>query len=232
MQGVKSHHPPGGVCMISGELTRFGQSMQAWTRLQVPAGSASPWIMGTLVGNNINSAFRSIMAAPSLEWAWLMGDDHTYEPDILLNLLDRQVDVIVPLCLNRSVPFDPTIIEADKNGNPVRLKHLEDLGTSSGLYRLGPHETCGDAGILVRRHVLEKIGDPWHRLLKSGSHNAEDREFIKRVKDEGFEVHVDLDNVIGHLGVVEYKPVRKETGWEVRISSGQRHVCDIGTFKR
>lgn len=230
MQAVSTTHKPGGIAMITGELTRYGQSMQCFGRLRVPPGSAVPWIMGVLVAHNINTAFQVVMDNPALEWAWLMGDDHTFPPDILIKLLDRDVDVIVPLCLNRAPPFDPTIIEF-KDGQG-RLKHVEELPMEGGLYKLQEGEVCGDAGLLVRRHVLEAIGAPWHKLKKSGGHNAEDREFIERVKAAGFDVYVDLDNPIGHIAPVEYLPVRKESGWEIRMMCGGRHVADLGGMAR
>lgn len=226
MQGIESRHPPGGVALITGEVLRYAQAMKCITALRVPAGSAAPWITGVLVAHNINTALRAIVDNPKLEWAWLMGDDHLFPPDILIKLLDRDVDCIVPLCLNRAPPMDPTIITADK-----RLKRIEELPPEGGLYKLGPGEVCGDAGILIRRNVLEATGPNWHELKKSGSHNAEDREFVGKVKDAGFDVWVDLDNPIGHMAAFEIAPVRKETGWEVRLNCANRHVCDLGAMR-
>lgn len=225
MQGIASRHPPGGVAIITGELARYVPAMRCIESLQVPAGSASVWRAGVLVSFNLNEAFRTIMANPRLEWAWLMGDDHTFPPDTLMKLLDRDVDVVVPLCLNRSVPMDPTIIEGP------RLKFLEDL-PASGLYTLTGTETCGDAGMLIRRRVLEATGPDWYDRKKSGSHNAEDREFVQKIREAGFDVHVDVDNPIGHLTTFEILPVRKDTGWEIRLSAGLKPVCDLGAMRR
>lgn len=224
MQAVQSNHPPGGVCMITGEQLRFAHAAQCLALLRVPGPSALAWPTGVLVATNINLAFKSIMDNPSLQWAWLMGDDHTYAPDILLKLLDRNVDVIVPLCLNRAPPIEPTIIEKVEGGK--RLKPLSSLPTS-GLYRLKDDEVCGDAGMLVRRHVLEAIGHPWHRDLKSGSHDAEDREFVDRIKAHGFGVHVDMDNVIGHIAPTELLPVKVKGEWQVRVNIGGHPVVNF-----
>lgn len=221
MQAVSSDHPPGGVCLITGDLTRYGQAMRSCMWVKVPPGSTAPWMMGTLVGHNINVALQAVMDNPAMQWAWLMGDDHTFAPDILLRLLDRDVDCIVPLCLNRKPPFDPTV------AGRGAMKSLRDM-PSSGLYELSDGEVCGDAGMLVKRHVLEAIGAPWHDLNKSGSHNAEDREFVSRVKAAGFRVHVDCDNVIGHMAPVEFWPVNKDGKWEVRLVCSQQYVCDLG----
>lgn len=225
MQGIQSRHPPGGVAVITGEQLRYASSMQCINGLQVPAGSAAPWIAGVLVGHSINKAFQIVMDNPALEWAWLMGDDHMFPPDILIKLLDRDVDCIVPLCLNRAPPMDPTIVIGKD-----RLKRIDEL-PPGGLYKLAEDETCGDAGILVRRHVLEATGPDWHELKKSGKHNAEDREFVGKVKDAGFDVYVDLDNPISHMAAFEIKPIRKGENWEIQLNCAHRHVCDLGAMR-
>lgn len=223
MQGVPSKHPAGAVCLITGDLTRYAVSMQSIMALKVPPGSVNAWNMGVLIGRSINQAFATVIANPALQWAWIMGDDHTFDPDVILKLLDREVDVVAPLCLNRLPPMDPTIVDHVK----VRMKYLEDLPTT-GLYKLGPDETCGDAGLLIRRRVLEAIPSPWYDHRISGAMAAEDQAFVLRVKNAGFDVNIDLDVTIGHVGQVVYEPVRKGDHWEVRLTGGgMRHVADM-----
>ncbi len=217
MQPVKSHHPPGGFAVITGEQLRHVQAMRCVSMTQVPNGTARIWEAGALIAYNINQALKTAMARPELEWVWLMGDDHTYEPTLLLDLLDRDVDCVLPLCLNRSPPFAPTIIS---NG---RLKPLDDLPTT-GLYRLGEGELCGDSGLLVRRRVLEAIPEPWYDHRISGSHNAEDRAFVERIKAAGFGVHVDMDHVLGHQTTFTILPDRSSGQWEVALSTGERNA--------
>lgn len=126
MQGIETRHGPGGIAIITGEQLRYVQAMRCIEALRVPPGSTGIWRAGVLVAHNINLAFQTAMDNPKLEWVWLMGDDHTFPSDILIKLLDREVDCIVPLCLNRAPPMDPTIITADRN-----LKRIEDLPASS-----------------------------------------------------------------------------------------------------
>lgn len=226
MQGVESRHSPGGIAVITGEQLRYVQAMRCIEALKVPPGSTGIWRAGVLVAHNINLAIQAVMDNPKLEWVWLMGDDHTFPPDTLLKLLDRDVDAIVPLCLNRAPPMDPTIV-IGKSG----LKRVEDL-PAGGLYKLADDETCGDAGLLVRRRVLEATGPVWHELKKSGSHNAEDREFTQKIKDAGFDVWVDLDNPIAHMAAFEIVPVRSDAGWQIRLMCAGRHVCDLGAMRQ
>lgn len=209
--------------MVTGDLTRYALSMQSLNLLRAPPGSVLAWHMGVLIARSINDAFQTVIDNPRLQWAWLMGDDHTFDSDILLRLLGHGKDIVVPLCLNRMPPMDPTIVEHDKK----RMKYLEDL-PASGLYKLVENETCGDAGMLIRRSALEKLGPPWYERKKSGAHMAEDQEFIDKVKAAGFDVYVDLDSRLGHVGIAEFKPVRKDDHWEVRImGGGMRHIADV-----
>ncbi len=182
-----------------------------------------PWNMGMLVARSLNGAFHSMMTTPSLQWAWVMGDDHTFAPDTVLRLLDREVDVIAPFCLNRLPPMDPTIVDHTKE----RMKYLEEFPLG-GLYKLGPNETCGDAGLLIRRKVLEAIPSPWYDHRISGAIAAEDQAFVQRIKDAGFDVHIDLDVTIGHINPVVFEPVLKPSGWEIRMTGGgMRHISDM-----
>ena len=214
--------------MISGDITRYALSMQSLMGLVVPDGSVSAWHTGVLIAKSINSAFQVMLDNPKLQWCWIMGDDHTYPADVIMKLLDREKDAIVPLCLNRLPPMDPTIVNHDKK----RMKYLEEIPVE-GLYCLGPNETCGDAGLLVRRKVLETIPAPWYDHRVSGSIAAEDQAFISRVKDSGFDVYADMDVQIGHIGHVNFLPVRKGDHWEVRLmGGGARHVCDLGPSPR
>jgi hypothetical protein len=230
MQGIESRHPPGGVAIITGELTRYVQSMRSVMQLVVPPNSMSVWRAGVLVAENVNRAIRDVLANPDMRWVWLMGDDHTFPADIVMKLLDREVDVVAPMCLNRAPPMDPVIVQPDGNGGR-RLKYLEDM-PASGLYRLQPGETCGDAGLLIRRHVLEKIGDPWCARKKSGGNSGEDQDFTARIQEEGFGIHIDVDNPIGHITGTTIEPVRGDNGWEVRLVAGNRVMCQLGPVRR
>ena len=226
MQMVSSRHPPGAVCLVTGELTRYAVTMQRLMALQVPEGSGTAWFTGVLIAKSLNSALQTVMDNPVLQWAWIMGDDHTFAPDVLLKLLDRELDVVGPLCLHRMPPLDPVIVEHDHPLGP-RAKSLNDL-PAGGLYKLKPDETCGDAGLLVRRHVLEKVGPPWYDYRQSGSFNAEDQAFVRRIKDAGVDVWIDLDCCIGHIGPVVFMPVRGDEGWCVRMTASGRHIADLG----
>lgn len=220
MRGVEGRHPPGVVAICSGDLARYTFAMRSISSLKAPAGSLEFWWQSNNIANSINTAFKAMIDNPAYQWCWLMGDDHTFPDDILLRQLDRDLDVVVPMCLNRYPPFDATIVKGGK------VKPLEEL-PATGLYRLGEGETCGDAGMLVRRSVIEAIEPPWYDRLRSGALGVDDQCFVARVKAAGFAVDVDLDARIGHMSPFTMLPVFSEGRWAVRLICGGQPVVDI-----
>lgn len=217
---ASSPYPPGVVIVVTGELTRYAKFNQDLNALLVPRGSAGVWFSGPVVKRNIDSGFQRFLDTPGMEWAWLIGDDHSFPRDILLKLLARGKECVVPLCLNRVPPITTTICRHDSGGST-------DLDSLSGeLYRLVETETCGDAGILLSRKAVEASGPPWQDEPNCGTWNIEDQRFIRKLRDRGIEVFVDLENVLGHITPVELVPVRTVDGhWTYRVlSQGKRLI--------
>lgn len=222
MRVVETPHPPGAVCMATGEIARYATSLQHYHRLEVPNGSLDAWHAGVLVAENLNQGLEAMMARDTLQWAWIMGDDHSYPADLLLRLLDRGVDVIAPLCLNRYPPMEPSIVSASRG----RQRWLEEMPTS-GLYKLEPDETCGDAGLLIRRPVLEALARPFYDRPRSGSFKSEDQAFMRKIQDAGFAVWIDCEHTIGHMEIDSVQPIVKDGRWHIRLMGGHRHIVDI-----
>ena len=169
-----------------------------------PHGSSASDIL-----NKQNLLARSFVG----NWLWLLGDDHDFGEDALLRLLARDVDIVCPLNVMRRSPFGPMIY--DKNG---RRWEWDDLEGKSGLIEV---PSCGNAGMLVKRRVFDKIGDPWFEWAPEGSpYHGGDLAFFWKARQAGFKVHVDLDVVFGHTNAATVVPVRVgESGkWATMLS--------------
>lgn len=225
MRAVQSDHPPGVVVMVTGDLARYTVAQQSLIGAVLPVGTAVSWITGCLIAEGLNKGMRRIHDRPELDWVWIMGDDHTFAPDILLRMLDRDLDVVLPLCLNRAPPLIPVIKDWSDRDNP-KGKSLQDMPTS-GLYKLEKHELCGDAGMLIRRRVLEAIEEPWYDHRRSGHITAEDQAFSQRIHDAGFDIHVDCDNIMGHVTPMTITPTVLEGEWAIDMAVNERRVCAI-----
>jgi len=198
---VTSDYPPGMVVVVTGELTRYVQFHQCLNRLRVPAGSDLVWAAGGSVSRNINRGLTQVLREPTAQWAWMMGDDHTFPPDIVLDLLRHRVDCVVPVCAIRTPPFETCLL---RNGKNVPLRDLPE----TGLYRLTGDETYGDAGMLLSRKAITATGPPWQDGPRSGTWTVEDRIFVEKLRTAGFDVHIALDSVLGHITPCEILPGR------------------------
>src|SRR6266498_2105759 len=146
---------------------------------QTPPGSKLLWTKGVDIVGNMNTMVREMRG----EWLWILGDDHVMDPDLLQRLLARNVDVVVPLCLKRSPPYDPVV-----------YSHQNELGEyvgadlpSSGLVEV---HAAGSAGMLVSRRVLAELEDP---VFESHGGLNEDLTFCAKARDAGFRIWCDVD---------------------------------------
>jgi hypothetical protein len=146
------------------------------------------------------------------EFCWFLGDDHTFDPKLLMRLLDRDVDFVMPVVPRRDPPFVPCIMHGPIAPAMVRYS-WRDLPTE-GLYELPVGDTSGQAGALVRKPVLDKLGDPWFEggQLTPGR-LMEDQFFIKRVHDLGFQIFIDCDETLGHIANITIVPQKHEGRW-------------------
>lgn len=202
MVQVSSLHPPGMVVVVTGELTRYAKFMQDLNRLRVPQGSDLVWSAGPSVKRNIDRALTRVLREPTAQWAWMIGDDHSFHPNIVLDLLDRKVDCVLPVCLARTPPFVTTLRRGDKNLPLVELPE--------GLHLLAEDESMGDAGMLMQRKVIGATGPPWQDIPSTGSWDVEDRIFVDRVRERGYDVHLDTEAVLGHITPCEIIPNGKK----------------------
>ena len=207
-------HGPGAIGLYTNALGRYSNWIICLTNLQVPSGSAPMWVTGASITDNTTSLFKSFLSIPQLEWIFLLPDDHTFAPEILINLLDRNVDVIAPLCVNRTIPLEPSVRDSRRQPRPLSTMPL------SGTFKLEPDWHVGDAGMLLKRKVIEQTGPPWRSgMMPDPETYPCDVYYCKKLQAAGFDVWIDVDNVIGHTGSVTYIPVKTESGWAVELQT-------------
>lgn len=229
---MRLDHPPGVICIASGELARYPHFTHSMLNVLRPKGTQVHMGIGLNVAANFNSGVRQMMATPGLEWVWIMGDDHEFDPTTLLRLLDHELDIVVPLVVRRQPPFIPVLFKKPQSDTPLGQFppfHWQDLppdgllGPADGLY------TCGSAGMLIRRHVIEALTDPWFEMGKMGKDlTNEDTHFCLKAQELGFTIHADLDTRMDHWTPVSLRPVQTETGvWTVALNLGGNIVVSL-----
>jgi hypothetical protein len=198
--------PAGAIVIPSGHEPRYHAFYGSLIRLlpTLPLGCGLKWTQGPDIAFNINHGIEgALVDNPSCEWIWLVGDDHTFEPDIIERLWRHDLAVVAPYVLRRNVPH-PTVM-FDENGKNIRPEPLQ-----RGLMRVG---SVGGAGMLIRRQVIDKIQRPWFGL-RGTERQGEDLFFCDQVTAAGMSIHVDLDTWMGHITSMEVWPEFVEgRGW-------------------
>lgn len=208
-------HGPGTIGVGCGELARFTAFTVSLAATVQPEGTQlSVFTSASIVDNN-NGVCRSMR--PDDEWLWLLGDDHAWDPSLLIGLLDVMADsgagVVVPLVCRRNPPWDLVTYKAEvvRDGDdrpwwePFQWGELPE----TGWFEIA---AAGNAGMLIRRDVLDELGDPWF-CGSDGVTLNEDVLFCKRARELGHRIVASADHVMGHIGIHRIWPHRKDGRW-------------------
>lgn len=208
MQHVESAHSPGTVVIPAASLARYNEFWMSVESLQVPHGTKLVAARGADIPHQLNEGIRRMTG----EWVWILGDDHVFVPDLLLKLLDRGKDVILPLTPRREHPFYPCMLHGPVA--PSMLPYQWSELPTTGLFHFPKGDSAGQAGCLVRKPVLDKLGDPWFEGGKlTPGRLMEDMYFFHRLHELGIPVYFDCDQILPHIANITITPQRYNGQW-------------------
>jgi hypothetical protein len=219
-----AQHPPGVLALACSEVARYSATHASIAGLLRPAGSRYCQMSSLSVAANFNAAAELFLDDPAMAWMFLMNDDHIYPDDTLIRLLDRDVDAVTGLYLDRSsnpttspIPFPPVLFDRVHQSGHVSRRFLAP--DESGLI---PIVACGDGAMLVRRRVFEAITPPWWTFGEVEASNCNhDLSFCRRIREAGFQIYADLDVPVGHIQPMAITPRRVESGNWVTVLTGK-----------
>lgn len=211
----ESEHPPGTVLIPIVRAFAYVEFMMSVLALDVPKDTEVWAIRSMDVTATLNEGIRNMEG----EWIWFQADDHHFPPNTLMRLLDHNVDVVVPLMNRKSPPFDlvaykeeVTVVGRDGREYPGYKKFDIDELPGEGLF---PVYAAGTGSMLVRKHVLDAVGDPWFHNPQQTVIN-DDLEFCRKLRDAGFQILVDPTTSVGHVShftsYYAYEPVHRKWG--------------------
>lgn len=205
---------PGLIAVIAQENSRFTAFSVAMEQLQAPPGSMREWFIGHDIPLNHNLAVRAFLSEQHLEWLWIMGDDHVFEPELLGRLLMHERDICAPLCLTRTPPYLPVAFVEDQD----HLRHRLDLTIcpTKGLVKV---LHVGGAGLLISRKVLTEMRDPWFEYGRlDPTQISEDLYFCDKARAAGFDIWLDTEALLGHCITGAVWPVPDGERWTYGFS--------------
>jgi hypothetical protein len=206
----------GTICVPAGDLARYTAFTVALACMNKPDDAFLSVFTSMSVVDNMNAIVSDISENnPDNEWIWILGDDHYWEPDLLLSLLatkeEYDCDILVPLCCRRNPPWDLVLMREQVGVDEHGYAKWQPYNYSEIPEEPFEVEAAGSAGMLVDQKVLDALGEPWF-YSTAGSMVNEDVEFCRRAREAGFQVWCDPRLSMGHIGIFQVMPVRNEDG--------------------
>lgn len=226
MKDIESIHSPGLVGVPCSTLARYLGLFDSLNKLKVPTSTDLRFAEGVNVAYNCNNLVQEMLDNPALGWLWIMGDDHRFLDTTLIGLLDRQVDIVVPVVSRRGMPFQTVLykVASEESYLTYSWGDLSRENPNGGLVAV---EGAGTAGMLIRRHVLEAMPKPW---FEWGQRISEDIGFCIKARKLGYEIVADLDQRLTHTTTCELEPYRNKDGnWDVAVNVAGRAVSLLNT---
>jgi hypothetical protein len=222
-EAEKPQVKPGTVGVISGDLARYSLFNACLIGLLAHSGELVghfDWLMGSNITGNCNDLARRMQG----DWLWMIGDDHAFAPQLLERLVLHNVDVVAPHCLQRAWPFPHVIYEGEEEDAAEYGTHL--LHTDLPQDALVEVHAVGGAGMLIKKRVLDAIGEPYFETF--GKQN-EDLEFCRKIRNAGFKIHVDTGALLGHIGnmIVWPQYLGEQDRWGMRLTMGDDPEANI-----
>lgn len=222
-----SGFPAGTIIVAAGLQPRYYEFQMALEGLQVPAGTKLHIERSCDVAQNFNKGIKAMTG----DWAWFMGDDHSFDSLALMRLLGHLVPVVVPIAPCKVAPWMPCLMhgpanpEADGFWHEDMLLYDWDELSGAGLMALSRGDFIGQAGMLVRKPVLDRIGYPWFKAgqLDKGR-LQEDMMFCHELQEMGYTVWVDQDMVLDHYVHMGVTARRHQGRWVPALKSGKQVV--------
>lgn len=209
----------GTIALPTNEIGRFTLFTVCLASTMQPSGSNLHVSAGVDVTNNINAAIADMLNREDDGWVWIIGDDHTWEPDCLMRLLHSMdehphIDILVPLVCRRNPPWNLVVFneagffEGDNSIPQWKPYQYSEL-PSCGVFEV---DAAGSAGMLIRRHVLESMKFPWFQST-NGVYLNEDVMFCVKAREEGWRIYATADVTMGHIGIFNVRPMNREGTW-------------------
>lgn len=212
------------VCSLVPRFLMFEWSLEA---LQAPRGSG---ILRPSSANLVDSLNKTLKQVQSIPWSrvFYIDDDHQFDGDTLLRLMEHDLDVVAAVTVKKNPPFVPVFNKSKHKNRSGKWAYTPYTWAElKGRKGLLPVVSVGRSGMLIKRGVFERLDMDFSKIWRQGqvdpyAQTSEDYDFCNRVTDDlGIQVHVDLNTTFGHIDPVAVWPYQLPDGtWTVALQWG------------
>ena len=226
-----SGYSHGTIAVAAAVTPRYYEFQLSLDALNAPVGTKLHIERSCDITQNFNGGVKSMVG----DWVWFLGDDHSFDPNILMSLLSRNVDVVVPITPCKGIPFMPCMMHGPDNGElwheDLPLYHWDEL-SGEGLLPLPKGDFVGQAGMLVKKHVLDKLGYPWFKCGQIDKGRLqEDMFFCHELQQLGYTVYVDQDLILDHYFITGVTARKYQGKWSPALKFGKKDVMVLPDAK-
>ena len=209
-------YPAGTIIVAAAIHPRYYEFTLSLDAIAAPEGSKLHIERSCDITQNFNNGVKKMVG----EWCWFLGDDHSFSPNLLMHLLKHDVDVVVPITPCKVPPWYPCVLHGPEWSDEMPIYKWSEL-SGTGLFELPKGDFIGQAGMLVKKHVLDRIGYPW---FKAGQIDPgrlqEDLTFCRELQSLGYKVWIDQDVIFDHHVPIAVTARRHAGKWVPAIKSG------------
>lgn len=213
------------ICIPTAEFARRADFYDYFNALEKPEGTMCTFSHGQSPARN-----RNIMIDIALQngatHCFFIDDDMAFKPEILMQLLAHDVDIVSGLYLMRNFPHFPVMFDKAYDDGRCKFRFLEP--GDSGLVEV---VNIGLGACLIKTEVFKKLPKPWITLGETErDHWCDDISFFNRVRKAGFKMYVDLDAQCGHMITATIWPSRdptRENAWFTAYNTGAPEMFQV-----
>ena len=226
-------YPPGTIILAAGAQPRYYEFQLSLDGVKAPAGTKLHIERSCDITQNFNGGIKKMIG----EWAWFLADDHSFEPDLLMRFLKHNVDVVVPISPSKVAPWMPCMMHGPSDTDEgfwqenMLLYDWDEL-SGEGLMALPKGDFIGQAGMLVKKSVLDHIKYPW---FKAGQFDPgrlqEDMMFCRELQQLGYTVWVDQEMIFDHHFIIGVTARKHKGKWVPALKSSNRHIIVLPDAK-
>lgn len=123
--------------------------------------------------------------------------DMAFDKDAVIKLLARDKDIVGVNCNQRKFPLTSTVVMSPEKRDRLKIDHPDGFTTCDFL---------GTGFLLLKLDIFKKLSKPWF-FWATGDNDemlSEDYWFCKKAKEAGFDIWVDFNVVVKHIGDYPY----------------------------